>query len=111
MVHPTMLRRQAAFREEFLSRIAPAYAGWGHVALIFVLGAAATWYCARQIAHPAWYEPLVIPAAFCTSNVSDWWIHKFVHRPVKGPMGLLKHIFNGYDTRTVRRDLRRAPVE
>lgn len=89
MAHPTMSRRQAAFRDEFRTRIAPAYTGWGHVALIFVLGAAAIWYCARQIEHPAWYEFLVIPAAFCISNVFEWWIHRYVmHRPVKGLMGI-----------------------
>ena len=40
---------------------------------------------------PAWYEWLVIPAAFCLSNVFEWWIHKYVmHRPVKGLMGIYK---------------------
>ena len=84
-----MSRRQAAFRDDFRNRIAPAYAGWVHVALIYALGAAAIWYCVRQIAAPAWYEFLVIPAAFCASNVFEWWIHKYVmHRPVKGLMGI-----------------------
>jgi hypothetical protein len=84
-----MSRRQAAFRAEFRQRIAPAYAGWAHVALIFALGAAAIWYCARHVQNAAWYEFLVIPAAFCLSNVFEWWIHKYVmHRPVKGLMGI-----------------------
>ncbi|HEX2943406.1 MAG TPA: hypothetical protein VHO91_20295 [Rhodopila sp.] len=89
MAQTTMSRRQAAFREEFRARIAPAYAGWVHVALIFALGAAAIWYSARQLTSPAWYEYLVIPAAFCISNIFEWWIHKYVmHRPVKGLMGI-----------------------
>jgi hypothetical protein len=84
-----MSRRQAAFRDDFRNRISPAYAGWAHVALIYALGAAAIWYCARQIAAPAWYEFLVVPVAFCASNVFEWWIHKYVmHRPVKGLMGI-----------------------
>lgn len=84
-----MSRRQAAFREDFRNRISPAYAGWAHVALIYALGAAAIWYCVRQITAPAWYEFLVIPVAFCASNVFEWWIHKYVmHRPVKGLMGI-----------------------
>ena len=43
-----MSQRQAAFRAEFRARIAAAYSGWVHVALIFVLGAAAIWFCARS---------------------------------------------------------------
>ena len=86
-----MSRRQAAFRADFRTRIAPAYIGWAHVALIYALGFAAIWYCARQIAAPAWYEFLVIPAAFCISNAFEWWIHRYVmHRPVKGFMGIYK---------------------
>jgi hypothetical protein len=84
-------QRQAAFRADFRARIAPAYAGWVHVALIYALGVAAIWYCARQISAPAWYEFLVIPAAFCISNAFEWWIHRYImHRPVKGFMGIYK---------------------
>jgi len=87
----SMSARQSAFRSDYRQRIAPAYAGWAHVALIFVLGAAAIWVCARQIAQPVGYEWLVIPAAFCLSNVFEWWIHKYVmHRPVKGLMGIYR---------------------
>ena len=89
MAQTTMSRRQAAFREDFRARIAPAYAGWAHVALIYALGTAAIFYSARQISHPAWYEFVVIPVAFCLSNVFEWWLHKYVmHRPVKGLMGI-----------------------
>ena len=91
MSQMTMSRRQAAFRADFRARIAPAYVGWVHVALIFVLGGACIWYCGRQIVRPAWYEFLVIPFAFCVSNVFEWWLHKYVmHRPVKGFMGIYK---------------------
>lgn len=84
-----MSARQAAFRADFRNRIAPAYVGVLHVALIYILGAAAIWYCARHIHGAAWYEYLVIPAAFVISNVFEWWIHKYVmHRPVKGLMGI-----------------------
>ena len=91
MTHKRMQDRQAAFRADSRARIAPAYWGWAHVALIFVLGAAAIWVCARQVTQPAWYEWLVIPVAFCVSNVFEWWIHKYVmHRPVKGLMGIYR---------------------
>ena len=82
MTPTRMSQRQADFRADFRTRIAPAYSGWAHVALIYALGFAAIWYCARQIASPAWYEFLVIPVAFCLSNTFEWWIHRFVmHRP------------------------------
>src|SRR5882724_10354980 len=96
MTQTTMLRRQmpqrqAAFRADYRERIAPAYAGWAHVALIAVLGGAAIWVCARQITAPAWYEWLVIPLALGASNVFEWWIHRTVmHRPVKGLMGIYR---------------------
>ena len=38
-----MSQRQAAFRADFRARIAPAYAGWAHVALIYALGLSAIW--------------------------------------------------------------------
>ena len=83
--------RQAAFREHYRGLISSAYVGWLHVALIFGLGGTAIWVCARQVTSPAWYEWLVIPAAFCISNVFEWWLHKYVmHRPVKGLMGIYK---------------------
>jgi len=65
--------------------------GWLHVAIIYVLGGTAIWYCAHQIREPAWYEFLVVPLAFCMSNAFEWWIHRYLmHRPVKGFMGIYK---------------------
>ena len=86
-----MSQRQLAFRADYRIRISPAYRGWVHVALIYLLGAAAIWVSARQITAPRWFEWLVIPAAFALSNVFEWWIHKYVmHRPVKGLMGIYR---------------------
>ena len=86
-----MSRRQQAFRADFRARIARAYSGWVHVALIFGLGAAAIAVFAARIAHPVWYQFLVIPVAFGLSNVFEWWIHRYVmHRPVRGLMGIYK---------------------
>ncbi len=91
MTTDRMSRRQQAFRADFRTKIAAAYSGPVHVALIAAIGLATIFYCVRQIGHPAWYEWLVIPAAFCISNVFEWWIHKFVmHRPVRGFMGIYK---------------------
>ncbi len=86
-----MSLRQQAFRAEFRRRIAPAYRGWLHVALIALIGLAVIWYCARQFDTPAWYEYLVIPAAFVVANGFEWWIHKYVmHRPVSGLTGIYR---------------------
>lgn len=86
-----MSRRQALFRADFRNLVAPAYAGWMHVAVITVLGGVTIWYCARQLSAPAWYEFLIIPFAFGVSNVFEWWLHRYVmHRPVKGLMGIYK---------------------
>jgi hypothetical protein len=91
IVQQRISQRQAAFREDFRTRIAHAYSGWAHVALIYTIGLAAIWYCARQITAPAWYEFLVVPLAFAISNAFEWWIHRYVmHRPVKGFMGIYK---------------------
>src|SRR5580692_4222319 len=64
MSQTRLSRRQAAFRADFRTRIAPGYFGWAHVALIAALGLSAIWYCASQVRAPAWYEFLVIPFAF-----------------------------------------------
>ena len=86
-----MSRRQAAFREDFRSKIGRLYHGWAHVALIYAIGLGAIWYFARQVSSPAWYEWLIVPVAFVGANVFEWWIHKYVmHRPVKGLMGIYK---------------------
>ena len=42
-----MSQRQAAFRADFRTRIAPAYFGWAHVALIYALGLAGDLVSAR----------------------------------------------------------------
>ncbi len=81
----TMPKRQAAFRDDFRLRIARFYNGPLHVFMIFAIGIATIWYCARQIVSPAWYEWLIIPAAFLVGNIFEWWMHHFImHRPVKG---------------------------
>jgi hypothetical protein len=84
-------RRQQAFRADFRSKIGRLYHGWAHVALIYVIGLAAIWYFARQLVGIAWYEWLIVPVAFVTANLFEWWIHKYVmHRPVPGLMGIYK---------------------
>ena len=91
MTTDRMSRRQQAFRADFRAKIGRAYSGPLHVVLIMAIGFATIFYCARQIGHPAWYEWLVIPVAFCVSNVFEWWIHKYImHRPVRGGMGIYK---------------------
>ena len=91
MTTDRMSKRQQAFRADFRAKIASAYSGPLHVVLIMAIGFATIFYCARQVGHPAWYEWLVVPVAFCVSNVFEWWIHKYImHRPVRGGMGIYK---------------------
>jgi hypothetical protein len=86
-----MTARQQAFRADFRAKIARAYHGWVHVALIYAIGAAAIWYAVRQIEGARWWEFLIIPAAFTIANVFEWWLHKYImHRPIKGFMGIYK---------------------
>ena len=84
-------RRQQAFRAEFRAQIGRLYHGWVHVALIYAIGGAAIWYCARQVGSPSWAEWLVVPIAFLLANIFEWWIHRYVmHRPLRGLMGIYK---------------------
>ena len=39
-------------------------------ALVWAVGGAAIWYAARQVEAPAWYEWLVVPAAFLATVLS-----------------------------------------
>jgi Fatty acid hydroxylase superfamily len=86
-----MSKRQAAFRADYRGKISRFYSGPGHVFTIYAIGFSAIWYCARQIAMPAWYEWLIVPVAFGIANLFEWWIHRYVmHRPIKGLMGIYK---------------------
>lgn len=86
-----MTRRQQAFRADFRAKIAAAYNGWLHVAMIYAIGGAVIWYAVRQIEGARWFEFLIVPVAFLVANIFEWWIHKYVmHRPIKGLMGIYK---------------------
>ena len=83
--------RQAAFRTAYRAQIAPAYQGLVHVALIYAIGGAAIWYCARHIHAPTFLEWLVVPATILFANVFEWFLHaQIMHRPRAGLMGIYK---------------------
>ena len=44
-----MSKRQAAFREDYRTKIAKLYSGPAHVAVIYAIGLGAIWYFARHI--------------------------------------------------------------
>ena len=67
-----MPRRQSAFRDDFRLRIARLYNGPLHVLMIYAIGVATIWYCARQVQGPAWYEWLIVPVTFLAGNVFEW---------------------------------------
>jgi len=89
-----MTKRQVAFRADFRRRISSWYAGIGHVFMIYAIGIAGIVYFVRQVAAPAWYEWLIVPAAFVVANVFEWWIHRYVmHRPRKDPFNFCMGIY------------------
>ncbi len=86
-----MTKRQAAFRDDYRTKIAPLYNGPLHVAVIYAIGFAAIWYFARHIHDTTWTDWLIVPITFLAANIFEWWIHKYImHRPVKGFMGIYK---------------------
>ena len=61
------------------------YHGWAHVALIYAIGGAAIWYCARHPRLAVLVRMAGGAGSFLGANVFEWWIHKYVmHRPLKG---------------------------
>ena len=86
-----MSPRQAAFRAAFRAQIAPAYDGLAHVALIYLIGGATIWYCARHVHAPAWTDWLVVAATVIFANLFEWFLHaQVMHRPRPGLMGIYK---------------------
>ena len=86
-----MTSRQEMFRADYRAKISRWYVGPVHVLMIYLIGGAGIWFFAHQITNAAWYEWLVVPIAFASANIFEWWIHKFImHRPVKGFMGIYK---------------------
>ncbi|MEW5707786.1 MAG: sterol desaturase family protein [Pseudomonadota bacterium] len=77
-----MNERQRQFREQYKSKIHPLYNGPFHIGVIYVVGAAAIWWCISRLENATWEWLLVIPI-FLFSNLFEWWIHKNVmHRLV-----------------------------
>lgn len=107
-----MSQRQAAFRADFRNRVSPWYSGLAHVVMIYAIGLAGIWYFVQQIGSPAWYEWLIVPAAFMIANTFEWWLHRYVmHRPIKGFMGIYKRhtlAHHQFFTETERPSIRRG---
>ncbi len=81
----------AAFRAAYRAQVAPLYHGLVHVALIYLIGAAAFWYAAVHMHQPLWTDWLIIPATALFANVFEWFLHKEVmHKPRRGLMGIYK---------------------
>ena len=77
-----MSQRQADFRREYRSRIAGWYNGYFHVAVIYLMGAAAMLYFLSHLQNVLWWEWLSVPVFFLGCNVFEWAVHRFVmHRP------------------------------
>ena len=77
-----MSQRQVDFRREYRSRIAGWYNGYFHVAVIYLMGAAALLYFLSHLHNVLWWEWLAVPVFFLGCNVFEWSVHRFVmHRP------------------------------
>ncbi len=86
-----MSSRQAAFRSAYRARIAPAYSGLVHVALIYLIGGAALWYAAMHLHDVSLLEWAVVPVAAVLANIFEWFLHaQVMHRPRPGFMGIYK---------------------
>jgi hypothetical protein len=86
-----MTKRQTAFRADYRTRIAGAYNGPFHVALIFVIGFATIWICAHRVHAATWRDWLIIPVTVVAANLFEWLTHRYVmHRPVKGLMSIYR---------------------
>lgn len=89
-----MPKRQAAFRDDFRSRITRFYIGPIHVLMIFAIGTAVIWYSVQQISGIRWYDALVIPVMVVGANLFEWALHRYVmHRPIKGYGGFFYAIY------------------
>lgn len=74
--------RQQKFRAAYQAQIHPAYSGWLHIGVIYLVGATAIGWCVSRLAQPSWEWLLIVPI-FALSNMFEWWIHKYVmHRLV-----------------------------
>ena len=88
-----MTQRQADFRQGYRSRIAGWYNGYFHVAVIYLMGAAALTFYILHIEAVAWWEWLSIPVVFLFCNFFEWFVHRHVmHRPL--PSRGLRAVYN-----------------
>lgn len=84
----TMSPKQAAFREEYRSRIERWYNGPVHCLVIYAIGGGALAFFISQMNQPIrWWQWAVIPVVFLISNILEWAMHLYVmHRPHKNPI-------------------------
>src|SRR5437764_1482916 len=112
-VMPTMSPRQAAFRADYRQRISPWYSGLAHVLVIAALGIATIWYCARHIPfmntirrhHIAHHDQAIMMGTNMnlTYPIADW-----LFGTSDLDRGLIGHVFNGYDTRYRKQNLKKV---
>lgn len=77
-----MTERQRKFREQYKADISPLYNGLLHIGVMYGVGAAAVWYCLRQIQAATWEWLLIVPV-FLAGNFVEWFMHRYVmHRRI-----------------------------
>src|SRR3974377_370134 len=76
-------QRQIDFRQEYRSMVLRLVHRYGHVAIIYAMGAAAFYIYAEHINNVTPLEWLTVPLTFLFTNLFEWAVHKYVmHRPV-----------------------------
>jgi hypothetical protein len=74
--------RQVKFRAEYRSQISPLYNGLVHVGVMYAVGTSVIAGCVGRLQQATWEWLLIVPVFF-SSNLFEWWIHKYVmHRLV-----------------------------
>jgi len=77
-----MTERQRRFREEYKDNISPLYNGLLHVAVLYVVGIAAIWWCVSRMQGAGWEWLLAVPV-FLAGNFVEWGMHRHVmHRRI-----------------------------
>ena len=68
-------------RAECLASLPKWYKPLWQLILLAVVGSGAVYLSLRNVSHPNWAEWMAVPAAFLTSNLFEWGVHKnWMHR-------------------------------
>ena len=93
--------RQKAFRQEYRSRIVGWYDGYIHILIIYAIGAAAFYIYVAHIHNARLMMEVNMNLTF---PIADW-----LFGMSDLDRGIIGHVFNGYDARYLKKNLRGTP--